>query len=297
LVTQAVGAAAPAPAEAYTYDAKGNRVTTKDGAAAALTVVTDDQNRVIDDGVNTYTWTPHNALRWRTSKVDFTGPTFNSTWRPALNQVRLESVDHTTVSKGVTFIYDPSHRIIRLEWRDARGTVDRYMDGPDMVLEKRRVYGPGASQWARYVHGPNDDQPLAMEVYPAGADPIPGTGQVLYYHADAEGSVRLMTDANAQVVNRYDYDSFGRRQAVIEARRGCGWASEVPNRECSHSPGKAASGWPGPISTTTAPDSMIRRWGGLPVRTRLATRAVIRISSRSPGIIRRTGTIQAATRR
>jgi RHS repeat-associated protein len=67
------------------------------------------------------------------------------------------------------------------------------------------------------VHGPGSDQPLAFELYPAGADPVPGTGQAFYYHADSEGSVRLVTDAAAQVVNRYDYDSYGNRLTAIEA--------------------------------------------------------------------------------
>ncbi len=56
-----------------------------------------------------------------------------------------------------------------------------------------------------------------MEIYSAGADPIPGTGQTYYYHADAEGSVRLVTDANAQPVNRYEYDSYGKRLSVVES--------------------------------------------------------------------------------
>jgi RHS repeat-associated protein len=56
-----------------------------------------------------------------------------------------------------------------------------------------------------------------MEIYPANAAPVPGTGQAFYYHADAEGSVRLVTDANAQIVNRYEYDSFGKRLSVTES--------------------------------------------------------------------------------
>jgi RHS repeat-associated protein len=75
----------------------------------------------------------------------------------------------------------------------------------------------GTPQWARYVHGPSSDQPLAFELYAPGADPVPGTGQAFYYHADSEGSVRLITDAAAQVVNRYDYDSYGNRLTAIEA--------------------------------------------------------------------------------
>ena len=96
-----------------------------------------------------------------------------------------------------------------------RNTIDRYHDGDDVVLEKRRV-GQGAAQYARYVHGPNADQPLAMELYPAGSQPVPGSGQKFYYHADGEGSVRLVTDAAGQITNRYEYDSYGKRLVAIE---------------------------------------------------------------------------------
>ena len=75
----------------------------------------------------------------------------------------------------------------------------------------------GTFNWVRYVHGQGTDQPLAMEVYPLGANPVPGTGSVYYFHADGEGSIRTLTDANAQVANSYDYDSFGRRLSAVEA--------------------------------------------------------------------------------
>jgi RHS repeat-associated protein len=45
-----------------------------------------------------------------------------------------------------------------------------------------------------------------------GASPIASaqsTDTVIYYHADAIGSVRMITDANQQVVARYDYWPFG----------------------------------------------------------------------------------------
>ena len=99
---------------------------------------------------------------------------------------------------------------------DPRGVVQRFNDGPDMVLEQRDAQG-AAPQWVRYVQGQGTDQPLAMEIYSAGAPPTPGTGAQYYYHADGEGSIRLLTDAQAQVANRYDYDSYGRRLAVTES--------------------------------------------------------------------------------
>ena len=47
--------------------------------------------------------------------------------------------------------------------------------------------------------------------------PTPGTGSQYYYHADGEGSVRLLTDANAQIANQYSYDSYGQRLAAVES--------------------------------------------------------------------------------
>jgi YD repeat-containing protein len=61
-VTKEQGAAPATPAEAYSYDGEGNRVTSQAGTAPAQTTVTDDNNRVTDDGVNTYTWNTSNAL-------------------------------------------------------------------------------------------------------------------------------------------------------------------------------------------------------------------------------------------
>ena len=50
-----------------------------------------------------------------------------------------------------------------------------------------------------------------------------GSEEVVYFHADAIGSVRLVTDANGQVVERYDYLPFGEpyppSAPVVETRR------------------------------------------------------------------------------
>ena len=49
---------------------------------------------------------------------------------------------------------------------------------------------------------------LAVLVAPDGAL-AQGTETVVYFHTDAIGSVRMTTDANAQVLQRYDYLPFG----------------------------------------------------------------------------------------
>jgi RHS repeat-associated protein len=52
---------------------------------------------------------------------------------------------------------------------------------------------------ARYSHGEEIDQPLAMA----------RGGASYFYGVDHLGSVRLVTDAAGSVANRYDYDAFG----------------------------------------------------------------------------------------
>ncbi len=211
---QAAGAATPA--ESYSYDGEGNRTASQSKAGPQQTYVTDGRNRILDDGVNTYTWGANNALTSRTPKAGGPALTFQNTWMGSFNQVRLDRVLYGGQQFN-NFLYDGMSRPIHIQHADpARDFAWNYFDGDDMVLEWRRVNIRGAPQWARYVHGPNADQPLAMELYAVGAPPTPGTGQVFYYHADAEGSVRLVTDANAQIVNRYEYDSYGKRLSVVE---------------------------------------------------------------------------------
>ena len=57
---------------------------------------------------------------------------------------------------------------------------------------------------ARYSHGEEIDQPLAMT----------RGGDSYFYGVDHLGSVRLLTDAAGAVANRYDYDAFGNLEAT-----------------------------------------------------------------------------------
>jgi uncharacterized protein RhaS with RHS repeats len=50
---------------------------------------------------------------------------------------------------------------------------------------------------------------VAVGMLTASMASAQATDQVTYYHTDAIGSVRMITDANGQVVTRYDYLPFG----------------------------------------------------------------------------------------
>ncbi len=204
----------PAPAtqvESYTYDTEGNRLASHISAS----YVTDAANHVLADANNSYTWSTDGDLTSRTPKNGGVGYNFSSTFVGVTNQMRLDSIAGSDGS-AISLYYDPFQRLVSRHWPAPRGDDALYYDGPDVVLELRYP-SAGGSQWVRYVHGPGMDQPLATEVFPAGAAPAPGTGSQYYYHADGEGSIRLLTDANGQIANRYDYDFYGQRLTVIES--------------------------------------------------------------------------------
>ena len=208
----------PVPAtqvESYTYDTEGNRVASQISAA----YVTDPANHVLADAINTYTWSTDGDLTSRTPKNGGVGYNFSSTFVGVANQMRLDSIAGSDGS-AISLYYDPFQRLVSRHWPAPRGDDALYYDGPDVVLELRYP-SAGGLQWVRYVHGPGMDQPLATEVYPLGAAPTPGAGSQYYYHADGEGSIRLLTDATGAVANRYDYDYYAQAEVTeVEVRDG-----------------------------------------------------------------------------
>ena len=58
----------------------------------------------------------------------------------------------------------------------------------------------------RYTHGPNIDEPLAMEK----------NGQMTYYHSDGLGSITALSNASGTIVQRYDYDTFGNVAVTLD---------------------------------------------------------------------------------
>ena len=69
-------------------------------------------------------------------------------------------------------------------------------DNEDIIME----YNHKGKVTARYVHGLGIDEPLAIE----------RKGDIYYYHTDGLGSITALTDAKGKVVQRYEYDSFGK---------------------------------------------------------------------------------------
>ena len=87
---------------------------------------------------------------------------------------------------------------------DGQAPVGIINDGSDRVIDVAFTAG-ATTPLRRYTHSDNIDEPLQLETFDAA-----GAFDARYsYHADHLGSIRFLTDALGEVVNAYDYDSYG----------------------------------------------------------------------------------------
>jgi len=126
---------------------------------------------------------------------------------------RLTGIQITQGSnvKQLTFAYDPfGRRISKTIVQDGIGadctapntcprTTTYLYDGQNIILE----YNTSSEIVTRYTHGPNIDEPLALEVKNTTSY------TPYYYHADGLGSITALSNASGSIVQRYEYDSFG----------------------------------------------------------------------------------------
>ena len=168
--------------EAYTYDAMGNRLATRQYSNWAY----DSQNDELDswDAVS-YSSDGNGNRATRTDASGITTYTYDF-------ENRLVRVDRPG-NNWTTYDYDALGRRVR---KNNNGTVTLYWyEGEDIVLE---TSGAGTEQ-ARYTHGPGIDAPLKVK----------RGSSTYYYHEDPLGSIVLMTDASKNASRTYKYDAFG----------------------------------------------------------------------------------------
>ncbi len=167
------------PSETYAYDPVGNR--------NPASFIYDAANRLLDDGVYTYSYDDNGNLTSKTSKTvptDITNYTYN---------VEDQLIQATGLTLQATYAYDGLGR--RIE-KTVDAAITRYVyDNEDILAE----YDGSNSLVAKYLHGPGVDEPLRME----------RGGQKYWYHVDGLGSITVLTNNSGSVVQTYVYDSFG----------------------------------------------------------------------------------------
>ncbi len=193
-VTSATRTTLGSPAESFGYDPLGNRVR-RDGQIADS--VFGSGNRLLADDLFVYGYDANGNLASKTSKSTGEATIFHY---DAEN--RLTRVDFPDLSFA-EYRYDGLDR--RIE-KNVNGEIVRYTyDNEDIVIE----FDGSSNLVAHYSHGPGIDHPLLMErdIDSSGVFELT---ERFYYHRDALGSVTDLTDASANSVRAYAYDTFGR---------------------------------------------------------------------------------------
>ena len=152
---------------------------------------------------------------------------------------RLTSVSLPGSGGTVSFKYDPFGR--RIYKSSTSGTSVYAFDGDNLIEETNSAGGVVA----RYEQGLTIDEPLVML----------RSATTSYYQADGLGSITSLTNTSGAAAETYSYDSFGNILATTGSLT-------------NHSNTPDANSILKPPSITIAPDTTIRRWGGLQVRTR-----------------------------
>ncbi len=171
--------------EYFLYDATGNRTQlVKNGIGTQYTY--DDADRLQAAGSASFTFDNNGNL---TSRSDSTGTTtYSYDGQDRLTQVTLPS------GATVSYTYDPFGN--RLTRTDTSGVIVRYfLDGANPLMEMNT----GGQTLARYTSGLTMDSWLSMT----------RNGQTYFYHQDALGSVKALTDGSQSVAASYDYEAFG----------------------------------------------------------------------------------------
>jgi len=171
---------------AYTYDARGNRLSR---GTTAYTY--DAGDRMTSDGTFTYTYDAGGRML---TKTDATGAVTRYTWngRGQLIGITLPS------GSVVSYLYDPFGRRVAV---NSAGVVTRYAyDGPNLTAE----YDGSNNLVAGYTGLPTVDQQLEMT----------RGGQRYFYLRDGSNSVVALTDLAGSTAATYSYDAFGQPGAT-----------------------------------------------------------------------------------
>ena len=194
--------------EDYTLDPEGNRVASHLSQSHQI----DSANRLLSDDDYTYVYSLNGNLIAKRARPGSGKADWDYVY-DALDLLIEARRDDIVVER---YRYDALGRRSVID--NAAGGAGDFVrtaivnDGPDRSLDLREDSAATAALHRRYTHSDNVDEPLLMEAFndngaPAGA---------YSYHADYIGTVRYMTDETGQVVNAYEYDSYGRPLFIQE---------------------------------------------------------------------------------
>jgi RHS repeat-associated protein len=201
----------PAPRLEYRHDADGRLIEERAGARVAQYEYRPggDRTKVKQSGTETaYGYDKDRLVSVGGERLDYdaAGDVVQRSGAGSSTQYHYDGEGRlvaATPAPGaqVTFAYDAfGDRVAR---RDAHGT-SYFLQHDRQLIEE--IAESGATT-AFYVYAPGIDHPLAML----------RDGKTYFYHADAIGSIALLTDAEGKVAASYDTDAFGQLMSPLPA--------------------------------------------------------------------------------
>lgn len=186
--------------EEFTYDPVGNRTV---GPGAKDTAHLHNAGNQIAHGRRFgYTYDAAGNQTART-QAGVTDKTWTQTWDNENRLVKVEKIKGAE-KKTITFRYDPLGRRIGKQLTSvidgvAKSSSWSYVYDNDNIAVEIFTDDTGSVTKTFYTHGPSVDEHLALE----------RSGQNYYYHADGLGNIVSITDATKNIIQSYEYDSFG----------------------------------------------------------------------------------------
>jgi len=174
------------PADTYTYDPVGNRISTSTSPLGSFAY--DGNDRLVSDATTTYAYDNEGNLVKRITKA--TGETTSYTWSAEHQLIGITRPDGT----ATVFRYDPLRRPVEI---DEGTSVTRYAyDEKNIAAE----YDATNTLTAAYVHDPTQtNRQLEM---------VRG-GQRYFYLSDAQRSTTVLATLTGSVATSYTYTAFG----------------------------------------------------------------------------------------
>ncbi len=171
----------------FNYDALGNRETVTNGGTTNYT----------SNNLNQYTAVDNGQGQALSPQYDPSGNLTNDgTWTFGYDyENRLISATNGTIN--VSYAYDALGRRIQ---KDVDGVITKYLyDGDQVICE----YDNSETLLRKFIYGPGIDEPIAF----VGAGLASAR---YYYHFDGLGSGTEITDSSGDVVEKYEYDVYGK---------------------------------------------------------------------------------------
>jgi RHS repeat-associated protein len=202
----------------YAYDLAGNRTQMVDNAATSAYAF-GSGDRLVSWGTNAENTVQYDVAGNVTNMGFGAGRTVSLTWN-ARYQLTSAATNGATVER---YGYDA---LGRRAWT-ADGSVTNWhvYDGHHVVAD---VDATGGVLRA-YSYGPGIDNILAMTVH-ANDGGTSSVSSVFYYVKDHLGTVHALVDAGGSVVERYEYDAWGRVLGVFDGAGNALVATALGNR-------------------------------------------------------------------